>query len=302
MITSDFFNTIGQKQTYAAELRGWLVVERFSKSDALAALCLFMPIAGWWRKTATLAKNPRASSLRALFCPNVGENVRGRMLSAPHPVAQRRMEMYDSVQRGEVMMSMSKNLKLSICVGGLLAPFLLGSAGADNNNNYSATLSGFEEIGSLPSATASPTGAILSPAQGNLTLNVDKGNQFINFELTYSGFKNNVTQAHIHFGKEHVSGGVMVFFCANPSATPPVVTPPPSPASTPQPCPLNGGTVSGTIMSNDVVGPTAQQVTPGDFNALLAALQSNTAYANIHTVKFPAGEIRGQVQNPSTNK
>jgi hypothetical protein len=51
----------------------------------------------------------------------------------------------------------------------------------------------------------------------------------------------------------------------------------------------------------NVVGPTAQNVNAGDFSALLAALQSNTVYGNIHTTKFPAGEIRGQVQNPSTN-
>ena len=42
-------------------------------------------------------------------------------------------------------------------------------------------------------------------------------------------------------------------------------------------------------------GPTAQNVTPGDFDALADALESNTAYGNIHTTKFPAGEIRGQV-------
>jgi hypothetical protein len=36
-------------------------------------------------------------------------------------------------------------------------------------------------------------------------------------------------------------------------------------------------------------------VTVGDFNAIVAALTSNTAYANIHTTAFPAGEIRGQI-------
>lgn len=166
---------------------------------------------------------------------------------------------------------------------------LLGTQGkTDDTNKYSASFSGFQEIGSL----TGPTGAILSPAKGNLTLNVDKGNQFINFRLTYSGFTNNVTQSHIHFGKEHVAGGVMVFFCSN-------LTNPAPPPNT-QPCPLTGGTVTGTITGTNVVGPTAQNVTPGDFTALLAALQSNTAYGNIHTAKFPSGEIRGQIL-PSEN-
>jgi hypothetical protein len=164
---------------------------------------------------------------------------------------------------------------------------LLGTQGkADDNNKYSASFSGFQEIGSL----TAPTGAILSKGQGNLTLNVDKGNQFVNFQLTYSGLTN-VTQSHIHFGKRHVAGGVMVYFCSN-------LTSPAPPPNT-QPCPLSGGTVTGTITGTNVIGPTTQNVTPGDFNALLAALQSNTVYGNIHTQMFPSGEIRGQITNAS---
>jgi hypothetical protein len=155
-----------------------------------------------------------------------------------------------------------------------------------DNNKYSASFSGFQEIGSL----TAPTGAILSKGQGNLTLNVDKGNQFINFRLTYSGLTN-VTQSHIHFGKRHVAGGIMVYFCSN-------LTSPAPPPNT-QPCPLSGGTLTGTITGPNVIGPTTQNVTPGDFNALLAALQSNTVYGNIHTQMFPSGEIRGQIKNSS---
>ena len=39
-----------------------------------------------------------------------------------------------------------------------------------------------------------------------------------------------------------------------------------------------------------------QHVTAGDFNALAQAILTKTAYANIHTAMFPAGEIRGQVR------
>ena len=95
-----------------------------------------------------------------------------------------------------------------------------------------------------------------------------------------------MTQSHIHFGKRHVAGGIMVFFCSNL----------PNPPAGTQPCPAGGGTVTGTIMAANVIGPTAQNVTPGDFGAIVDALDSNTAYGNIHTVKFPAGEIRGQIR------
>jgi hypothetical protein len=53
--------------------------------------------------------------------------------------------------------------------------------------------------------------------------------------------------------------------------------------------------VSGTFTSASVVAIAGQNVTAGDFDALVDALDSNTAYANIHTTVLAAGEIRGQI-------
>jgi hypothetical protein len=165
------------------------------------------------------------------------------------------------------------------------APFvLLGTnAGAAE---FSAKFSGFEEVGPLPGPTAAETGAIFSPGTGTLDLDLDRNARTITFKLTYSGLSAPVTQAHIHFGKRHVPGGVMVFFCTNQNN---------GPAGT-QTCPAGGGTVTGMFTGASVVGPLAQHVTPGDFDALVAVIVSNTAYGNIHTTNFPAGEIRGQVR------
>jgi CHRD domain len=38
------------------------------------------------------------------------------------------------------------------------------------------------------------------------------------------------------------------------------------------------------------------KLTPGNFDGLVDALRSHTAYGNIHTVQFPAGEIRGEIR------
>jgi hypothetical protein len=54
--------------------------------------------------------------------------------------------------------------------------------------------------------------------------------------------------------------------------------------------------VTGTLTAASVVGPTAQNVTAGDFDALEDALETNTAYANLHTTAFPVGEVRGEVR------
>jgi hypothetical protein len=171
-------------------------------------------------------------------------------------------------------------LAVAACTSALAATPALADRDQDH---FSAKLSGFEEVGAVG---AGQTGAILSAGTATLDLDLDRNSQVINFTLTYSGLSAPVTQAHIHFGKRHVGGGVMVFFCSNLNN---------GPAGT-QACPAGGGTVSGSITAAGVVGPAAQGVTAGNFDAVVQALDSNTAYANIHTTSFPAGEIRGQVR------
>ena len=170
----------------------------------------------------------------------------------------------------------------NIFVSAASAALLLSSAYA-HAEKFSTTLSGFEEIGGLG---AGETGAILSDGAATLDLDLNRGAQTLTFTLRLNGgFTTPVTQSHIHFGKVHVAGGIIVFFCSNL----------PNPPAGTQACPTSTGTVTGTIHAADVVGPTGQNVSAGDFDALADALESNTAYANVHTMKFPAGEIRGQI-------
>src|ERR1051326_5230073 len=176
----------------------------------------------------------------------------------------------------------------NLLVGAAIGAALVFSAAQAQAEKLTAKFSGFEEIGGLG---AGETGAILSDGSGSLDLNLNRDAKKLAFTLSYSGLAN-VTQAHIHFGKRRVAGGIIVFFCSN-LANPPAGT---------QPCPANGGTVSGTITAASVVGPAAQNINPGDFDALADALLSNTAYGNIHTSKFPAGEIRGQIHRDRRDK
>jgi hypothetical protein len=147
--------------------------------------------------------------------------------------------------------------------------------------DYRAFLAGFNEVGGLNAET----GAILSPGSGTLDLKLDLIDQTITYTLKFQNLSSAVTQAHIHFGKAHVPGGVMVFFCSN-LATAPAGT---------QACPAGGGTVTGTLTAANVLAIATQNVTAGDFAAIAEALLTDTAYANVHTSNFPAGEIRGQV-------
>ena len=46
--------------------------------------------------------------------------------------------------------------------------------------------------------------------------------------------------------------------------------------------------------------PTAGQgIEPGNLAEILAAMRAGHAYANVHTTKWPGGEIRAQLNNRS---
>jgi len=160
-------------------------------------------------------------------------------------------------------------LRLKLFEAGLVAAIAAFTSSYAGAQEFSARLSGFNE---LP--------AILTDATGKLTLELDKNTQTATYTLTYSGFTSAVTVAHIHFGKVHVAGTPIAFLCGG---------------GTKPACPPTGS-VSGTIAASDILAIPAQNVTAGDFDALEDALTSNTAYANVHTKNFAAGEIRGQVR------
>src|ERR1700694_1464744 len=163
----------------------------------------------------------------------------------------------------------------------LNAAVVAGAVACSNSYAHSeefvASLSGFNEIGGVG---AGETGAVLSNGRGSLILHLDRHARTADFSLTYSGLSSAVTVAHIHFGKVHVAGGVIVFFCGGGGQGD---------------CPPSG-TVTGTITAGNVQAIATQGVTAGDFDVLEEAFTTNTAYANVHTSNFPAGEIRGQIR------
>lgn len=155
----------------------------------------------------------------------------------------------------------------------VFAALCAGAAHADDEGRARARLIGFQEVLPLATAASGMFEATLSPGS-------------FAYELTYSGLEGNVTQAHIHFGQKGVNGGVSVFLCSNLGN---------GPAGTPA-CPSPGGTVKGTITAASVIGPTSQDISPGQFDALVRAMRSGVTYANVHSSKFPNGEIRGQIK------
>lgn len=155
------------------------------------------------------------------------------------------------------------------------AVVLLAAPQPSHAQRLHASLEGFQEVP-----------ALVTPAGGSFRARIDKRDAAIRWELTYGDIATPVLQAHIHVGQHGVNGGVSVFLCTNLGN---------GPAGTPA-CPQGGGTLEGTIVAGNVVGPAAQGIAAGDFEALIDALRSGVAYVNVHSQAFPGGEIRGQVK------
>lgn len=127
---------------------------------------------------------------------------------------------------------------------------------------------------------------LFTAGKGTFTATIVDGADLINWQINFSQTTGNITQAHLHFGQAGVNGGIMVFLCTN-LGNGPVGT---------QTCPSAGGSISGSLSPADIVGPTSQGMTVGNFFALTKALRQGTSYVNVHSDLFPGGEIRGQIK------
>ena len=165
---------------------------------------------------------------------------------------------------------------LAVCIGIFVTR---ANADGESGRRLRATLRGFNE-----------TPANSTPASGSFRAIISDDETSITFELNYSDLVADSLFAHIHLGQKNVAGGVMIFFCDNSN-------PPHSPRS----CPARGGTVTGTVTAADVIGPDGQGIAPGEFSKVIEAIRSGVTYVNVHSVKFPPGEIRGQVRVVNRN-
>ncbi|WP_191060728.1 CHRD domain-containing protein [Geminicoccus harenae] len=165
-------------------------------------------------------------------------------------------------------------------MGTLCAAFCLAAVAGDavqardgdrrgdrHRNVFVVKLDSFQEV---------PT--LVTPGSGSATLRIDGST--IRYTLEYRATESTVTQAHIHIGRPAVNGGISAFLCTNLGN---------GPAGTPA-CPKSGR-VSGTI--RQATGPEAQGV--DNIGELIRAIRAGAVYVNVHSAKYPAGEIRGDV-------
>jgi hypothetical protein len=143
-------------------------------------------------------------------------------------------------------------------------------AGGGNGHGIRGHLNGYQE-------TTGP-GSISTTGRGRVELRIrDDG---IHYRLRYSNTEGGtVTQAHIHFAQRHVAGGIIAFLCGGSEAA----------------CTSPDGDISGVITTAEILGPTGQGIEPGSMAEAVRAIRAGATYANVHTTRWPAGEIRGQL-------
>ena len=159
----------------------------------------------------------------------------------------------------------------------LLLPLLCVAAAANaKTRKASADLIAVEEVPAISSSAGGTFNATISNDETSFT-----------FTLSYHDLRGAATQSHIHVGQKGVNGGIVVFFCSNLGN---------GPAGTPA-CPTTTGTVTGTVTAASVVaGASAQGIAANEFARVIAAIKAGVVYVNVHSDKFPGGEIRGQLK------
>jgi hypothetical protein len=175
--------------------------------------------------------------------------------------------------------------RLAVLVGVMSAALAVGSyaiAGGGGNRVEAENMNGYFEPPSVSSV-----------ARGDFKARIDDRNDTISWKLSYRRLEAPVQQAHIHFGQKDVNGGISVFLCSN-LGNGPVGT---------QTCPASPATIRGVIEREDVSPPIPstqaarnQGIDTGEFEELVAAIRAGVTYANVHSEKFPGGEIRAQIR------
>ena len=156
----------------------------------------------------------------------------------------------------------------------VVAAIATGDSGSRNISAHGG-LVGYNET----PLTISTTGG------GSFNAKIANDGESFSWTLSYEALEGSVLQSHIHFGAPATTGGISIFLCSNLGN---------GPAGT-QACPAPPATISGTARAADVIGPTGQGIEPGAFDEIVAAMRSGFAYANVHSSKWPGGEIRGQL-------
>lgn len=133
---------------------------------------------------------------------------------------------------------------------------------SSDNKNYNAKLSGGSEIP-----------AVMTDATGIAKFNFNNDTSMATFQVNVDGLSD-VRFAHIHLEKAGANGPVIYTLRMDKVVGP-----------------VSGVYAKGELMPSMFSG----KLTGGDLVILREAFRTGNAYVNVHTDRFPGGELRGQI-------
>ncbi len=131
--------------------------------------------------------------------------------------------------------------------------------------NYNAHLTGDQEVATTP---------VVTNATGQVNLKLSADGTKLYYKLIVANIES-VRFAHLHLGAAGSNGPVLVdlFMPATPVVSP------------------QGVLAEGVITAASLKGSWAGK----PLSDLVAAIEAGNVYANVHSIQYPGGELRGQV-------
>ena len=77
---------------------------------------------------------------------------------------------------------------------------------------------------------------------------------------------------------------------------------PPSIFGSADPTNARAGEVSGTLTAADVLAQAGNGIAAGEFAEVIALIRAGRTYVNVHSAKFPPGEIRSQIDRRDSGR
>ena len=139
------------------------------------------------------------------------------------------------------------------------------------NANFVANLSGINEV----------PDTVHTRATGQALFRFNLDTTKIHYKLSVTGL-DSVLMAHVHLGLADENGDHIAWLYPDSGMAPKLI-----------PGPENGVLAEGLITAKDLIGPM-QGKTIEDLKGLML---KDSTYVQVHTSKYPEGEIRGQI-NP----
>lgn len=159
----------------------------------------------------------------------------------------------------------------------VLTGLLAAAAFGDSDTKIRADLEPFEEVPSVSST-----------AEGQAEGSIAADGRSLTISVKYEKLEAPPIMSHIHMAQRGVNGGIVLWICGSAAN--------PGPAGTPL-CPAGlAGTYSRTLTANEVNPAAAQGIDAGQFAEIVRAIRAGKAYVNLHSTRFPGGELRGQIR------